>query len=172
MRYVALFVAGLILLGIQTLISNLFFLGKLVFEISLVLVIYGGFNFTWGKGGVFCALLGLFLDYLMGSVSGLYAFLYLLLFLLSKFLSLRMYAEKYSFIVIFIGLGSFLESLLAVSFYKLAFNVDKFSHLWNVFVPQAFIVALPAPLFFSLFRKIEGFFYGGESRSLERAAIR
>jgi len=171
-RDLALCLFGLALLGVQTMASNLFFSGKVVVELSLILVVYAGFHSTLVRGGVLSSLIGLVLDCLMGSVSGLYALLYLVLFLISKFISLRVYAETSFFIIIFVGFCAFLEGILIISFYELAFEFGTFQHLWDVFLPQTVIVSLLAPLFFFLFRKFEVFFNGGNTRSLERSAVR
>ena len=172
MRDISLFLFGLALLGVQTMAANLFFSGKVVVELSLVLVVYAGFHSTLVRGGMLSSLIGLVLDCLMGSVSGLYGLLYLVLFLIAKFISLRVYAEKISFIMIFVGLCAFLEGILVISFHELAFELGTFQHLWDLFLPQTIIAALLAPPFFLLFRKFEVFFNGGNTRSLERSAIR
>lgn len=147
------FFGGLIVLGLQTLISNLFFAGNLVVEISLILVIYAGFKLTWIKGGIFSFSLGFFMDCLMSSISGLYALLYLIFFLMANLVSTRIYGEKNLFIMAFVGLCAFTEGILVMAFYELIFDLDKFQHLGDVFLPQAMIVGLLAPAFFSLFRR-------------------
>lgn len=172
MKDLHFFLLGLALLGLQTMISNLFFFGKLVVELSLILIVYAGFHSTWVRGGILSSLLGLFLDCLMGSVSGLYALLYLILFLIAKFISLRVYAEKNSFIMIFVGLCSFLEGILIITFYELTLDIATLQNLWDIFLPQTIIVALLAPPFFALFRKYEVFSHGGNTRSLERSPVR
>lgn len=171
MRYVYLLCVGMILIGLQTMIANLFFSGKLVVEISLLMVLYAGFNLTWIKGGIFCFIIGFFLDCFMGSVSGLFALLYLTFFWIAKFVSPRIYAEKITVVMIFVGICSLVEGILVILFYKLAFDLDKFQHLWDVFLPQAIIVGLLAPMVFSLFRRLKVFSHAGNTRSSERSAI-
>lgn len=171
MRYVYLLFFGMILIGLQTMIANLFFSGKLVVEISLLMVLYAGFNLTWVKGSIFCFIIGFLLDCFMGSVSGLFALIYLAFFLLAKFVSPRVYAEKIPFIMIFVGLCSLLEGMLVILFYRLAFGLDKLQHIWDVFLPQAIIVGLLAPSFFALFRRLKVFSHAGNTRSAERSAI-
>jgi len=171
MRYIYLLCLGIILIGFQTMIANLFFSGKLVVEISLLMVLYAGFNLTWVKGGVLCFIIGFLLDCFMGSVSGLFALIYLAYFLLAKFVSPRVYAEKIWFIMIFVGLCSLVEGILVIVFYKLAFDLDKLHHIWDVFLPQAIIVGLLAPSFFSLFRRLKLFSHAGTTCSSERSAI-
>jgi rod shape-determining protein MreD len=156
-RYVYLFGFGVILIGLQTMIANLFFAGKLVVEISLLMVLYAGFSLGWVKGGVLCFMLGFLLDCLMGSISGLFALIYLIFFLLAKFVSPRVYAEKIPFIMVFVGLCSLVEGMLVILFYRLAFDLDKLPHIWDVFLPQAIIVGLLAPVFFALLRRLRIF---------------
>jgi rod shape-determining protein MreD len=170
-RYVYLFCVGMILICLQTMIANLFFSGKLVVEITLLMVLYAGFNLTWIKGGIFCFIIGFLLDCFMGSVSGLFALIYLTFFGLAKFVSPRIYAEKIPVIMIFVGLCSLVEGILVILFYKLAFDLDKLHHLWDVFLPQAIIVGLLAPMVFSLFRRLRVFTHAGNTRSAERSTI-
>jgi len=152
-------------------IANLFFSGELVIEISLLMVLYAGFNLTWIKGGIFCFFIGFLLDCFMGSVSGLFALLYLAFFWLAKFVSPRIYAEKIPVVMIFVGICSLIEGMLVILFYKLAFDLDKLQHLWDVFLPQAIIVGLLAPVVFSLFRRLKVFSHAGNTRSAERSTI-
>lgn len=171
MKNVYLLFFGMVLIGLQTMIANLFFSGKLVVEISLLMVLHVGFNLTWIRGGIFCFIIGLLLDCFMGSVSGLFALIYLAFFLLAKFVSPRIYAEKIPFIMIFVGLCSLTEGMLVILFYKLAFDLDKFQHIKDVFLPQAIIVGLLAPSVFSLFQRLKVFSHAGNTRSAERSTI-
>ncbi len=154
MTFLSFFTTGLILLGLQTLLSNLFFSGNLVVELSLILVIYAGFNLTWARGGILSFIIGFLMDCLMGSVSGLFALSYLVFFLLANIVSTRVYAERFAFIMGFVGLCVFIEGILIASFYRLTFDMDMFHHLGDIFLPQAIIAGLLAPWFFTLFRRL------------------
>lgn len=145
---------GLLVLGLQTVISNILFAGNLVVEIALILVVYAGFKLTRIKGGIFSFSLGFFMDCLMSSVSGLYALLYLLIFLMTDVVSTRIYGEKKLFVTAFVGFCAFAEGILVMTFYKLIFGLDKFHHLGDVLLPQAMIAGLLTPAFFSLFRRV------------------
>ena len=171
MRYLGLLFFGMILIGLQTMIANLFFSGKLVVEISLLMVLFAGFNLPWVRGGIFCFVTGFWLDCFMGSVSGLFALIYLAFFLLAKFVSPRVYKEKIFFIMIFVSFCSLAEGMLVILFYRLAFDLDKLRHLGDVFLPQAIIVGLLAPSVFSLFQRLKVFAHAGNTRSTERSAI-
>ena len=172
MKYVLLMFLGFLLIVFQIMISNLFFYGKFVVEISLIIVIYAGFNVTVMKGGAFSFFLGLCHDCFMGSISGLFAFSYVIFFLVSKFVSLRIYAERVPFIMIMVGLCALLEGFMIATFYQLAYGVDKFYHFWDVFLPQALLLALLGPLLFRLFNNFEVLSNGGNSRPVERPTIR
>ena len=148
------FFLGFIVLGLQTVLSNLFFAGNLVVEISLILIVYAGFKLNWIKGGIFSFSLGFLMDCLVSSVSGLYALIYLVIFLIANVVSTRIYGEKKMFIMGFVGVCAMAEGLLIVTFYQLVFGLDKFHHLGDVFLPQALIAGLLAPAFFSLFSRL------------------
>jgi len=169
-NYFRLLSYGLCLVVLQMMISNLLFFGKLVMEISLIMVIYAGFHEKLLRGVLLSFLMGIFLDCFMGSVSGLFACSYVICFFLAKFFSLRIYAERASFIMLIVGLCAILEGFMVVAFYEIAYGVDKFRHLWDVFTPQAFLLSVLGPFFFQLFHKIE-VLNGGDTRSVERSAI-
>ena len=161
MSYMLLTFFALLLVTLQTMMSNLFFFGELIVEISLIMAVYAGFNMTLMKGGAFSFILGFFLDCFIGSVSGLFALSYVIIFLIAKFVSLRIYAERVLFIAFFVGLCALLEGILVVAFYKFVLGVDKFHYMWDVFLPQALIVGFLGPSFFALFGKFDAM---GKSR--------
>lgn len=157
MKYFYVLGIGILLIALQTMIANLLFSGKLVVELSFLLVLWAGYNLSWMKGSLLCMMIGYLLDCIMGSLSGLFAFIYLLFFLLTKFLSPRVYAEKIPFIMIFVSACSLVEGILVMLFYRLAFDLDKLHHIGDVFLPQAIIVGLLAPAIFSLLRRLKVF---------------
>jgi len=156
----------MIFLGVQTLISNLLFSGRLVVEISLIVIIYAGFNMTPLKGGIISFIIGFFLDCLMGSISGLYALIYTIMFYISMFASSRVYIERISFVMVFVSLCSLIEGLMIMSFYRFVFELDMFHHLWDVFLPQAIIVGLLAPSLFSLLCRLGVFSRAAATRTI------
>jgi rod shape-determining protein MreD len=170
-KYLLLVIFSFLLIVFQTMISNLFFLGKLMVEISLIMTVYVGFKMTLMKGGLLSFVLGFFLDFFMGSVTGLLAFSYLTIFLISKFVSMRVYSERVAFIMIFVGLCALLEGIMLMSFYKFALGADKFHHLWDVVFPQSLLEGLLGPWFFTLFSKFEVLSNGGNTLPFERSAI-
>jgi rod shape-determining protein MreD len=157
-----------LLIVFQTALSQLLFFGWLIVEISLIAVVYAGFYVPFMKGAIICFVLGFFLDCFTGAVSGLFVFSYVLIFLISRFVSQRVYAERSSFIMIFVGLCVLLEGLLVMVICKFAYGVGKFYHLWDVFLPQALIAGLLGPWFFKLFHKVEVLYDGGNTCSVKR----
>jgi hypothetical protein len=49
---------------------------------------------------------------------------------------------------------------MVILFYYSAFKFDVLINMYFVFLPQALIVSLFAPVFFYLMRRVEVFFYG------------
>lgn len=165
MSYLLLPFFGFVLIVFQTALSELLFLGGLAVELSLIAVIYAGFYLPFMRGAACSFILGFFLDCFMGAVSGLFVFSYVLIFLISRFVSRRVYAERASFIMIFVGLCVLLEGFLVMVICKLAYGVDKFHHLWDVFLPQALLAGLVGPWVFKLFHKIGVLSDGRNTRS-------
>ncbi|MEA1936085.1 MAG: hypothetical protein U9M96_04605, partial [Thermodesulfobacteriota bacterium] len=91
--YLILPVFSLLLIVFQTTVLDLFFLGKIELEVSLILVVWAGFHLDVVKGGILSFVLGFFLDCITGSMTGLFMFIYVVIFSLSKIVSLRVYAE-------------------------------------------------------------------------------
>lgn len=154
MKYLILPFFCFLLIVFQTAFSELLFFGRLAVEISLIAVVYAAFCMPFMKGAVMCFVLGFFEDCFVGAVPGLFVFSYILIFLFSGFISRRVYAERASFIAIFVGLCALFEGLIVVTVYKLAYGVDKFRHLWDIFLLQALLAGLPAAWIFKLLNKL------------------
>lgn len=157
MRFIWFSFLGLLLVGLQTTISNLLFSGNLVVELALVLVVYTGFSFNWLEGALFSFCVGFLMDCLMGSVSGLLASSYLVIFLITQAVSTRVYAEKTSFIMMFTAFCAVLEAVFLILFYAIFYDLNKFLHIRDIFLPQAMLVSMLSPLLFFLFRRFEDF---------------
>jgi len=65
---------------LQRTFVDLLFAGKIGLELSLILVIFAGFNFEEVRGVIFAALTGFVFDCLSGAVMGLYTFFYVIVF--------------------------------------------------------------------------------------------
>ena len=154
MIYLLLPLLGFMLIVLQTVLSELFLFGWLLVEISVIMVIFAAFYLPLMKGAVTSFILGFFMDFFMGTVTGLFVLSYILIFIFSRYVSQRFYAERPSFIMIFVGLCVLLEGLLVLVIYQFAYGVGKFYHLLDVYLPQALLTGLLGPSFFKLFHKI------------------
>jgi len=156
---------GLLLVVFQTSILDLFFMGYVGVELSLVLVIYAGFRMNILQGAVLSFMLGFFLDCMMGSISGLFTFLYVVIFFISSLVSLRVYAEEMSLIMIFTFFCALFEGLMIVLFYKIIYDINMIYNIVRVFIPQALVVGVLSPLFFKLLNYIEGLLHDGNPQT-------
>lgn len=157
--YLLLPFLSIILVILQSTITDVIFFGRLVFELSLIVVIYAGFRLDLIKGSFLAFILGFVFDCVAGSVPGLFTFIYVIIFLFSFFASGRLAAEKMYIIALFSFLCAFLEDLMAILFYHLAFKFDVLVNMCFVSIPKALIVGLFAPVFFYMMRRVEVFFY-------------
>jgi len=159
---------SILLIVLQNTAADIIFSGGLVLEISLIVVIYAGFRFSLIKGAISAFVLGFVFDCIAGSVSGLFTLSYVLVFFLSFFVSARLVIERMHFIALFTLICALLEEFAVVLFYNLIYGFDMFHNTPIVFLPQALIVGLLAPVFFYMMRRVEVFFYGKPAQSAER----
>ena len=167
--YLLLPFLSILLVVVQTSIADILFSGRLILEISLIVVIYAGFRLDLIKGLTLAFILGFVYDCLAGSVLGLFTFIYMVIFMCSFFVSIRLATEKLYFIALFSLICSFLEEILVILFYNLAYGLDIVKKTPLIFPPQAVLISLLAVLFFYLMRRTEGFLYGKAFQSTERA---
>jgi len=157
--YLLLPFLSIILVILQSTITDVIFSGRLVFELSLIVVIYAGFRLDLARGAVLAFIVGFVFDCVAGSMLGLFTFIYVVIFLFSFFASSRLAAEKIYIIALFSFLCAFLEDLMVILFYYLAFKYDVLMNIYFVLLPKALIVGLFAPVFFYMMRRVEVFFY-------------
>jgi len=167
-NYLLLPVLSILLVVFQTGISYVLFSGKLVLEISLIALIYAGFRFDLIKGLTLAFVLGFVYDCLSGSVLGLFTFIYMIIFLCSFFVSIIFSTEKLYFIALFSFICSFLEEILIILFYNLAYGMDIVKKTSLMFLPQAVLISLLTVFLFYLMHRTEGFLNGKEFKSAER----
>ncbi|MGP8153778.1 MAG: hypothetical protein ACLQBQ_06490 [Smithella sp.] len=151
---------SILLIAIQSTIADVIFSGRLVFELSLIIVIYIGFRLDLIKGVILAFILGFVLDCVGGSVPGLFAFIYIIIFLLSFFVSDWMNAGKIYVIAFFSFFCAFLKEIMLILFYFLAFKIDVSMNTYLISFVQALIIGLFAPVFFYSMRRLEVSFYG------------
>jgi len=167
--YLFLLPLALFLVIFQKSILDLFFFGRIDVEVSLILVIYAGFRLDALRGALLSFVAGFFMDCMMGSVSGLYTLLYVCVFFISSLVSLRVYAEGTALIMMFTFLCAISEGLLIVLFYKALYGVNMLHGMIRVFLPQALVLSFLSPVFFKLFRVIEGSLNEGNPQPAQRS---
>lgn len=155
--YLLLPVLLLLLVIAQITVLELFSLGWISIEISLIAVIYAGFHLDPLRGGVLSLLLGFFLDCLTSAIFGIYMFLYVFIFFLSTIVEGKVYAGKPALIALYTGLCTLLEGLVIVLLYRFVLGADILYAMPKIFIPQAVVVGLLSPLFFDLFKRFEVF---------------
>jgi rod shape-determining protein MreD len=153
--YLSLPFLSILLVILQSTVTDIIFSGRLVFELSLIVVIYAGFRFDLIRGSVLAFILGFILDCVAGPVLGLFTFIYVVIFLCSFFASGRLATEKIYVIALFSFFCAFLKELMVILFYYSAFKFNVLIDMYFVFLPQALIVSLFAPVFFYLMRRVE-----------------
>jgi rod shape-determining protein MreD len=165
--YLLLPFLSILLIVLQNTAADIIFSGRLVLEISIIVLVYAGFRVNLIKGAVSAFVLGFVFDCISGSVLGLFTLIYVLIFLFSFFVSARLITERMPFIALFTFICALLEEFTVVLFYNLAFGFDILHNTPVVFLPQALIVSLLAPVFFYMMRRVEVFFYGKPAQSAE-----
>lgn len=163
--YLLLPVFSLFLLTIQINVFDIFFLGKVAPEISLILVVYAGFFLGIARGGTLSVVLGFFMDCMTGVVPGLFVISYLLIFLISNIVSFRVYAGGMIFTTVFTVVCVLLEKLLIIMMYKALYGMGVLYEILNGSLLQAVVTGILAPAFFPLFRRLEDLLSVWESRS-------
>ncbi len=166
--YLFLPVFSLLLIVFQTTVLDLFFMGKVGLELSLVLVVYAGFYLNIIKGGAMSFILGFYLDCVTGSIPGLFTFIYVAIFFLSRVVSLRVYMEGLTFIMVFTFTCAFSEGIATILIYEFFLGVDMFHNILRVFLPQALVIGVLSPALFAIFSRFEVLLNGGEARQINR----
>jgi len=167
-HYLLLPLLLLLLVITQITILDLFTLGWVGIEISLVVVIYSGFHLDALRVGIISLILGFFMDCLTSTIFGLYMFLYLLIFYLSLFAAGMIYSEKPSLIAFFTALCTLLEGLAIVLICHLLLGSDILYAIPKIFIPKAIIQGLLSPFLFHLFHRFEVLLHAKESRPAQR----
>lgn len=157
----------ILLIVLQNSVADILFSGRLVLEMSIIVVIYSGFRLDLIKGAISSFILGFMFDCISGSVFGLFTLIYVLIFLLSFFASTRLVTGRLFLIALFALFCALLEEFTVVMFYYLVYGLDMLRITPTIFLLQALIIGLLAPLFFYMMRKVEVFFYGKPAQSAE-----
>lgn len=154
--YITLPIFSLALIVFQTTILDLFFLGKIGFEVSLILVVYAGLHLDVMKGGFLAFVLGFFLDCITGSMTGFFILIYVIIFFISKVVSTRVYPESITFIMGFTFICVFSEGIITILIYYFIHNVNLSHNILEIFLPQALVAGVLSPALFPVFYRLEG----------------
>ncbi len=167
--YLLMPLVSILLIVLQITIADVIFSGRLVMEISLIVVICVAFRLDLVKGVISCFVLGFVYDCIAGSVLGLFALIYTVVFLVSFFISLHLIAEEMHLVALLTLLCALLEELIIFIFYNLAYGYNAGQNNPLTFLSRVLIVSALAPLLFSVLHKFEVFFYGKTAQSAERS---
>lgn len=157
--YILLLILSILVIVLQSTITDVIFSNCFIFEMSLVVVIYTGFHLDLIKGTALAFLIGLFMDCVGGSVLGVYAFIYILTFWASFFVSDLLDTEKTHVIIFFSFFCILVKEILLNIFYYLAFNISLFLNTYYFMITQALVISLLTPLLFYLMDRTEIFLY-------------
>jgi rod shape-determining protein MreD len=160
--YVVMPIFSLLLLIFQVSFLDLLFFGKIGIEISLIVVIYAGFNLSISRGGSLAFVLGFVFDCITGSITGFHTFFYVLTFLIARLTSRRVYSEGTLFIVLFAFAASIAEGVFLSLIYFFIYNVEHFMKILWIFIIQSIIAGFLSPAVFLILDKMESVLYVGE----------
>ncbi|MCL2669502.1 MAG: hypothetical protein FWE89_02345 [Syntrophaceae bacterium] len=155
----------LLLVIVQVTILDLFSVGGITLELTIIVVIYAGFHLDVLRGGLVALLLGFFLDCLVSTTFGIYIFVYQVVFAFSLVASGRVYGEKRSLVVIFTACCVLLEGVLLLLYYHFFLDINLFGTIARIIVPQAIAVGLLGPFCFRLMHRLRIFIDAEDTRS-------
>jgi rod shape-determining protein MreD len=155
--YLLLLFLSILLIVLQSTITDVIFSNYFVLEISLVVVIYTGFHLDLVKGTILAFFLGLVLDCIGGSVLGLFAFVYIIVFWCSFFISDLLDTDKIHVIIFFSFFCALLKEIILNTFYYMAFGINLLTNVYYIIFMQSLVISLIAPPFFYLMNRTEIF---------------
>jgi rod shape-determining protein MreD len=170
--YLLLPFLSILLVVLQTTIADIFFSGRIILELSMIIVIYAGFRLDIIRGAVLAFILGFVFDSIAGFILGLFTFIYIIIFLISFFVAEHLETEEIYFISVFTIVCTFLEEIICVLFYNLTYGFNMFYNIPFIFLMQALLAGLLAPMFFYLMRRVEVFYYDKTAQSAQRSRAR
>jgi rod shape-determining protein MreD len=163
--YFALPVFALSLVIFQSSFLEALLFNKIGIEISFLCVIYAGLHMDAVKGCFMSFMLGFLLDSLTVSVTGIYTFIYVLMFFITMQVAPRVYKSKIAFIMVFTMMCAVLKMFILILIYQLIFDENVIVAGLMIYFPQAIILSLLSPAFFTLCHRFEEWFHGGVRRS-------
>ena len=156
MYFLALWLFSFLILVLQVTLFDLLFHGRMALEITMIVVVYAGFNLDIVRGGILAFTIGLFYDSLASIIPGIFVVVYMLVFMIAKVISDKVRGENALFVMVFTFVSILLEGVIIFLLYTVLLNIDFSCPLFlKVFLPQALIVSFISPILFPLFRRIE-----------------
>lgn len=146
--YLLLPIASVLLIVLQSVMTDVVFSSRFVFELSLLVTIYAGFRLEFMRGTWLALVVGLAFDCLTGSVPGVCTLIYMVVFWSAFYISDWLDTEKTHIIVTFSFVCVLFKETLVIFFYYLAFEINILAAAYPVMVIKALIIGLLAPLFF------------------------
>jgi len=157
--YLLMPIVSIVVIVIQTALLDLLFLGRISVELALVLVVYAAFRLDVVKGAFLALFLGFLHDSIGGFIAGVYMVSYLTVFVVSKTVSPHVHLNKLGFIVGYLSLCMLFQGCFVFFIYHVVAGIDLPASLFiHVFVPQAVVAGVIAPLFFMLLDRYGGIF--------------
>ncbi|MDD5475229.1 MAG: hypothetical protein PHU03_01800 [Syntrophales bacterium] len=129
--------------------------GIIRIELSLVLVIYCGFNLDFFKGGLPVVIMGVCLDALVSNIPFFYTSFYLIVFLAAKVASFRVYGEEFFFIMAFAFVCSLFQWVLITLLYWYSTGIIPPIESAGPVLLQALLIACLVQPLFAVFRICE-----------------
>jgi rod shape-determining protein MreD len=161
--YLLLPFLSILLIALQSTIADVLFSERLIFEISLIVIIYIGFRLDLIRGAISAFVFGFVFDCVSGSVPGLFTFIYTVIFLCAFFVSDWLDTEKIYVIACFSFICAFVKEIILILFYYSAFKIDVSMNSYFISCMQALMIGLFAPLFFYLMGRVEVLVYGSKA---------
>jgi rod shape-determining protein MreD len=156
MYFLSLWLFSFLTLILQVTLFDLLFHGRITLEITMILVVYAGFNLDITRGGILAFTIGLFYDSVASIIPGVFVLVYMLVFMIAKVISDKVRGENALFIMVFTFVSVLLEGVIIFLLYTVLLDSDFSSLLFlKVFFPQALIVSFISPILFPLFRRVE-----------------
>jgi len=158
----------LLLVIVQITVLEVFSLGRISMELSLIVVIYAGFHLNPLRGGIVSLLLGFFMDSLTSAIFGLYMFLYVFVFCISMLVGTQIYAGRPLLIACYTAFCTLLEGVVIVLIYRFVFANDILFTAMQIFIPQAIVLWILSPWVFGLLQRFEVLIHAENRRPAQR----
>jgi rod shape-determining protein MreD len=155
-RFVLTFVAGVLLLTLQTTFLTFSPVHKIRPDLVMILILYLGFSYPMILGGTLAFSLGYLVDLFSGNSLGLYTLTRTVVFVVAQLFKDRFYWQGFSFQLLFVFTLVLIEGLFTL-FLLVGLNPNPLYTLYPTSIlyllPQSLLTALMSPILFFLFQK-------------------